>query len=180
MMNVFMIKRGNEYLCNSDSGQFDENTEYALFFGSEGYAQSAIVEMSRKGFVSELPGAKIIRGSFEPIEGFDAMDFILKIGRWKKLYNVFIKDHTPAELMLITGCKDMYSASQLPMYKKICTLSKGFEGWAKFDGKDHSNGMYSRRIGPNSENENCFKMFKKLAFYAMNAKYKKNMEKGSE
>ena len=60
----------------------------------------------------------------------------------------------------------MQSAAKLPIYEKIKNLSAGFKGWAKTDRWSYSN-----------DHTNCFKMFKKMAFYAMNAKYKQNANK---
>jgi hypothetical protein len=162
-----MIRRGSEYLCNVDRGYFDNDANCAMFFGSEGMAKNAIGEMSRKGHAVELIGANVIRGSFEPIDGYNAMDTVLKIGRWKKLYSILIKDHTPAELLLLTGCQDYSSASKLPVYQKIKNLSSGFKDWDKADSY----------WGYNNDRGSCFKMFKKLAFYAMNEKFKQNKEK---
>lgn len=166
-MDAYTIRRGNEYLYNPDTGYFGDDPARAIFFGSEGGAKSAIGEMSRKGHAVELVGASIIRGSFEPIEGYNAMDSVLQIGRWKKLYSILIKNHTPAELLLITGCQDKQSASKLPLYEKIKNLSEGFKDWGKVD-RWHS-----------TDEENCFKMFKKLAFYAMNEKFKRDQKKES-
>lgn len=166
-MDVYTIRRGNEYLYDPDSGYFGDDPQRAIFFGSEGGAKSAIVEMSRKGHAVELIGATIIRGSFEPIDGYNAMDSVLQIGRWKKLYSILIKNHTPAELLLISGCQDPVSASKLPIYKNIKNISKGFNKWDKFIHRD-------------LETQNCFKMFKKLAFYAMNENFKRNQKKENE
>ena len=165
-MNVFFIKRRNEYLCNADSGYFSEDMESALFFGSENGAKAAIGEMSRKGHAYELVGANIVRGSFEPIDGYDAINTVLKIGRWKKLYSILINNHTPAELMLLTGCQDAKAAAKLPIYAKIQNLSSGFKNWGSC--------LYA-----NDDIESCFKMFKKLAFYAMNEKFKRDLKKES-
>jgi hypothetical protein len=93
-MDVYTIRRGNEYLYNPHIGYFGDDPQRAIFFGSEGGAKSAIGEMSRKGHAVELVGATIIRGSFEPIEGYNAMDSVLQIGRWKKLYSILTKNHT--------------------------------------------------------------------------------------
>lgn len=165
MMDVFLIKNSNEYLYNSDRGYFGDDSTNAMFFGSEENAKMAIAEMSRKGHAWKLIGANIIRGSFEPIDGYNAMDAVLEIGRWKKLYSILIKDHTPAGLLLLTGCQDRQSVSKLPVYQKIKNLSSGFKEWGKADSCYHID-----------DQENCFKMFKKLAFYAMNEKYKKTIK----
>lgn len=165
-MDVYTIRRGNEYLYNPHIGYFGDDPQRAIFFGSEGGAKSAIADMSRKGYAFELVGATIIRGSFEPIDGYNAMDSVLQIGRWKKLHSILIKNHTPAELLLISGCQDMQSAAKLPVYEKIKNLSSGFKDWATTDRWSYSN-----------DHANCFKMFKKLAFYAMNEKFKQNQKK---
>ena len=168
-MDVYTIRRGNEYLYSVDLGYFSDDPQKAVFFGSESGAKYAISEMSRKGHAVELVGATVVRGSFEPIDGYNAMDSVLQIGRWKKLYSILIKNHTPAELLLISGCQDMESASKLPIYGKIKNLSSGFKNWSK----------QSRR-GYSKDHANCFKMFKKMAFYAMNEKFKQNQKKENE
>ena len=91
---MYTIRRGNEYLYNPHTGYFGNDPQGAIFFGSENGAKNAIGEMSRKGNAVELVGATIIRGSFEPIEGYNAMDSVLQIGRWEKaLFNFDKESH---------------------------------------------------------------------------------------
>lgn len=166
-IKIYFIRGSQGYLQYGSGGRvsFAEDVGDADCFSSAESAQATLGLISRFDNVSQIMDCTVICGEFVPKEGFKAIELVLNIARWKKLYNLLIKHCTVAELLLFTGAESPNSIADKPIYEHIRKLSKGFEYWRS------APGSYSRH-----NKEEAFKCFKMMSKYAMNEKFKQQRD----
>ena len=159
---IYFIKGHDGYLKYGRGGgvSFFEDIGDGDSFSSESDAKACLGKLSRFGSLAEVIDCRILVGEFVPQESYKAVELIMKIPKWKKLFKVLVDKCSVSELLLLTSIKDIVCASKEPVYQHIKNIHHHFDSW------EHQTKWVDDDKGQ------AFAMFKALCRYAMNEKFK--------
>lgn len=170
-IKIYMIRNSKgEFVGNRSSprGIWWGNAERAIIYPNEEMAKAFIQSVCKQNNFANILDATVIQGEFVPKEGYKALDEIMSIKRFKKLYDIMKTELTIPELLLFSAAADKEQLIKHPICEKLENKGLGI-GFDK---------MRTAKTAWRSveHTKASFELFKKLSYIVMNDKYKEGQK----
>ena len=149
-VRIYMIKGDKGFLASgyTKATVVFGSPEGAQTFSSEEDAKKTIREICKHGNIAELSKCKVLICEFTPVESFSAIEIIIEIGRWAKVYKIIKEKCTVTDLLL-------HSSSSKEVFSKTSLYQDKLKKIDRFDLDDRN-----------------FMTFKEVCKFVMNEKFK--------